>query len=151
MLERLGDERLSVDYAGDGAGALVEAVAAAQRDGSVGVLVWNATLDQSKAAGHAPLDRAVDLEVTGLAPGATYVVTEERVDAEHSNLAATWEGMREPDQAWPEEHQWRELHEADRLEHLAPPRELRADAEGVLRVATTLPMPSLSLIGVAPA
>lgn len=150
LLERLGDERLSVEYAGDGAGALVEAVAASDADGAVGVLVWNATLDQSKAAGHAPLDRAVDLEVTGLVPGAAYVVTEERVDAAHSNLAATWEAMREPDQAWPEEDQWRRLREADRLEQLTPPRELRADADGVLRVATVLPMPSFSMIGLRP-
>lgn len=144
LLERLGEHRLEVTYEGDGAGSLVETVAAADDEGAVGVLVWNATLDQGKAAGHAPLDREVLVEVTGLRPGTTYAVTEERVDAEHADLAGTWHRMREEDQAWPTEEQWETLRRADRLEQEVSTAV--ADERGVLRVRATLPMPSFALL-----
>ena len=49
LLERLG-ARLGVTVTGDGGGSLVEAVAARRDDGTVGVLVWNGTLHQTKRA-----------------------------------------------------------------------------------------------------
>ena len=58
-------------YDGDGGGSLVEAVAAtAADDGDVSVLLWNLTLDQTKAAGvRRARPRRCAVEVTGLDAG----------------------------------------------------------------------------------
>ncbi len=151
MLERLGDTRLPVEYAGDGGGSLVEAVAARADDGSHAVALWNLTLDQNLAAGSDALAREVDVELTGLAPGAAYVLTHERVDQDHSNVASTWGRLREEGQAWPTDEQWAQLREADRLDELEPAISVTADDHGVVRLATTLPMPSMSLLTLTPA
>ena len=50
MLERLGPHRLAVAATGDGAGSLVETLAASGPTG-ITTLLWNLTLDQTKAAG----------------------------------------------------------------------------------------------------
>jgi xylan 1,4-beta-xylosidase len=150
MLERLGETRLPVTFDGDGAGSLVEAVAGSAADGVKTVALWNLTLDQSKAAGDPALGREVTVEVTGLAPGTAYSLTHERVDADHSNIAATWASLRSEGQAWPTEEQWATLREADRLEELEPTTAVTADDAGVVRVTTTLPMPSMSLLTLAP-
>jgi xylan 1,4-beta-xylosidase len=149
MLERLGETRLPVAYDGDGAGSLVEAVAASG-DGTHTVALWNLTLDQSKATGEAALGREVTVELTGLTPGAAYTLTHERVDEEHSNIARVWGDLREDGQAWPTDEQWQVLRDADRLEQLEPAAPVTADESGVLRVTTTLPMPSMSLLTLAP-
>ena len=150
MLERLGDTRLPVEYAGDGGGSLVEAVAARADDGSHAVALWNLTLDQNLAAGSDALAREVDVELTGLTPGAAYVLTHERVDQDHSNVASTWGRLREEGQAWPTDEQWAQLREADRLDELEPAISVTADDHGVVRLATTLPMPSMSLLTLTP-
>jgi xylan 1,4-beta-xylosidase len=147
LLERLGERRLPADLCGDGGGSLVEALAARSRDGgTVSVLAWNMTLDQTKAGGAAPLAREVTVEVTGLAPGSSYSLVHHRVDSEHSNIAAVWGAMRRGDQDWPDDEQWDVLRGADRLETLEPPRQVRADEHGVLAVAFALPMPAMSLL-----
>ncbi len=122
MLERLGDQRLGVALSGDGGGSLVEAVAARSDDGSIGVLAWNLTLDQTKAAGSADLARDVRVAVDGLEPGASYRLTHERVDEDHSNVASAWGRLRREGQDWPDDEQWAALREADRLDELEPAR-----------------------------
>lgn len=144
MLSRLGDRRLSASLTGDGGGSLVEAIAAAS-PGSVSVLLWNLTLDQTKADGSAALARQVRVELSGLEPGATYSLVHERVDQDHSNVTAVWGALKRPGQDWPDEEQWAALREADRLEQL-PVDPVVADASGVAVVETELPMPAMSLL-----
>ena len=62
LLSRLGDVELPVTAAGDGADGLVQAWAGRRADGSVAVLVWASTLDQSKRDGDVSLARRVRLE-----------------------------------------------------------------------------------------
>jgi xylan 1,4-beta-xylosidase len=145
MLERLGPRRLPVSLGGDGGGSLVEAVAASGADGAA-VLLWNLTLDQTKAAGSDALTRAVRVEVSGLEPGTSYSLTHERVDQHHSNVAAVGGALRRDGQDWPDEEQWAALREADRLEELEPARTVTADGAGVVALDVDLPMPAMSLL-----
>jgi xylan 1,4-beta-xylosidase len=149
MMERLGTDRLAVSYSGDGGGSLVEAVACSS-DSGPSVLLWNLTLDQSKASGSAALGRDVVVSVRGLAPGASYTLRHDRVDEDHSNVASLWGRLREPGQDWPTESQWEALREADRLELLEPDRVVTADALGVVEVDVDLPMPSASQLTLTP-
>ena len=114
------------------------------------MLLWNLTLDQTKAAGSDPLTRQVRVELTGLAPGASYELTHLRVDDSHSNVASAWGAMREDGQDWPTGTQWERLREADRLEELEPPRTVTADDDGAVVVETELPMPAMSQLLLAP-
>lgn len=148
MLERLGPRRHPVSLGGDGGGSLVEALAASGPEGTT-VLLWNLTLDQTKAAGSEALARQVRVEVRGLEPGATYTLTHERVDQHHSNVAAVWGALRRDGQGWPDEEQWAALREADRLEELEPARAVAADASGVVSAELELPMPAMSLLTLA--
>ncbi|TIC84419.1 glycosyl hydrolase [Nocardioides sp. GY 10127] len=150
MLERLGDTRLPVTLGGDGGGSLVEAVAARQDDGVLGVLAWNLTLDQTKASGDPALARETSVRLTGLVPGARYTLSHERVDADHSDVTGRWGAMKDPDQAWPTEAQWSELRAHDHLEHLEPTRSVTVGDDGSLEVTTELPMPSMSLLTLTP-
>ena len=151
MLERLGTDRLALSYSGDGGGSLVEGVAASSVAGSMSVMLWNLTLEQDKAAGSDALGRDVVVEVAGLEPGASYTLHHWRVDESHSNVAAAWGRLRSEGQDWPTDAQWETLREADRLEELEPSRGVAADSSGVVRVETALPMPSMSLLSLAPA
>ena len=92
LLERLGTRQLGVTLHGDGAGSLVEALAATEpaAGGEVTTLVWNLTLDQTKASGSDDLARRVRVDYSGLTPGATYTLHHDRVDDEHSDIAAVW-------------------------------------------------------------
>jgi xylan 1,4-beta-xylosidase len=146
MLERLGEQRLAVTPTGDGGGSLVEAVAAASADGTCTVALWNFTLDQTKASGSPGLAREVAVEVEGLVPGATYELSHERVDADHSNIAGVWGRIREEGRDWPTDEQWAELREADRLEEMDPVTKVTPSDDGVVRIETTLPMPAMSLL-----
>lgn len=151
MLERLGSHRLAVSSSGDGADSLVESVAASTDDGEVAVLLWNLTLDQSKAAGSPALSRDVTVEVRGLVAGSSYTLRHERVDEDHSNVASAWGRLREPGQAWPTDAQWESLRAADQLAQLEPDRVVDADESGVVQLHLVLPMPSMShltLVGV---
>jgi xylan 1,4-beta-xylosidase len=145
LLERLGTTRLPVTFDGDGGGSLVEAVATRSDDG-VSVLAWNLTLDQGKATGSPALDRTVAVRVDGLEPGASYTLTHDRVDADHSNVAGTWAALREDGQAWPTDEQWETLRKADRLEQLEEPREVVADEHGRVALDVVLPMPAMSFL-----
>jgi xylan 1,4-beta-xylosidase len=150
LLERLGPTEVAATMSGDGAGSLVEALATTDADGTVSVLAWNLTLDQTKASGAPTLARRIRLEVRGLAAGAGYRLHHDRVDDDHSDIAAVWGRLREERQDWPTEDQWAALREADRLEELEPDRELVADAEGAVVVEFELPMPAMSLVTLAP-
>jgi xylan 1,4-beta-xylosidase len=146
MLERLGDDELSSEIRGDGAGSLVEAWASGDPGGRVAIAVWNGTLDQTKASGDPALDRSVTLEIEGLRPG-TYEVRHHRVDAGHSNIARTWERLGKPD--WPDDAGWAALRAADHLEDLEPPREVLGDG-GSIELTFHLPMPAMSLVELVP-
>jgi xylan 1,4-beta-xylosidase len=150
LLERLGEEQVAVDLAGDGAGSLVEALAATDPSGEVTVLTWNLTLDQTKASGAPELSRRVRVELGGLAPSTSYALRHERVDDDHSDIAAVWGRLRDDGQAWPTESQWAALREADRLDVLTPDEDRTSDADGALVVEYDLPMPGMSLLTVTP-
>jgi xylan 1,4-beta-xylosidase len=151
ILERLADDELASEIDGDGAGSLVEAWASADPDGRIAIAIWNGTLDQSKVDGHEALDRHVTLAVTGLKPG-TYELRHHRVDADHSNIVRTWERLGRPD--WPDDAGWARLREADRLELLESPRQIRVERAGAddgrLELEFELPMPAISLVELAP-
>src|SRR5580704_17404988 len=79
LLGRLGRSRLPVSVSGDGAGGLVEALAARHDDGRIGVLAWNVTLDQSKIGGAPLLNRTIRLRVS-VPAGAAFAVRHYRID-----------------------------------------------------------------------
>jgi xylan 1,4-beta-xylosidase len=142
MLEALGPERLPVDLAGDGAGSLVRALATRDPAGSVQVLVWNGTLDQSKCLGDPGLSRSVRLRVAGLRSGA-YRASHHRVDGERSNVVRAWEELGAPE--WPDSAGWAALRARDQLEELEPDR-LVEPARHELVFDFELPMPGASLL-----
>jgi xylan 1,4-beta-xylosidase len=147
LLERLGPERLAVAVSGDGGGSLVEALAARRDDGAVGVLVWNGTLDQTKAGGDPALGRRVSVLLDGLVAG-RYEMHHVRVDAEHSNVSGAWARIG-GGADWPTEGQWAELRAADRLEELHPPESVEP-ADGSVGVEFDLPMPGISFLELVP-
>jgi xylan 1,4-beta-xylosidase len=148
LLSRLGRSRLPVTLHGDGAGGLVEALAARHDDGRIGVLAWNVTLDQSKIAGAPALDRQVRLRV-GVPAGTAYDVRHYRIDAGHSNIVPAWELMREG-APWPSPEQWAALGHRNTLDELDPPQRAAPDGEGTLEVGFDLPMPAVSYLELTP-
>jgi xylan 1,4-beta-xylosidase len=148
LLGRLGRSRLPVSVSGDGAGGLVEALAARHDDGRIGVLAWNATLDQSKIAGAPVLDRWVRLRVS-VPAGAWYTVRHYRIDARHSNIVPAWERMR-GGAPWPTPDQWAELDELNTLDELRPAERAAAGGDGMLEFGFDLPMPAVSYLELAP-
>jgi xylan 1,4-beta-xylosidase len=144
MLERLGEDELATGLTGDGAGGLVDAWASRDVDGRLAILVWNGTLDQSKTAGDTRLDRDIRLIVDGL-PHGRATVRHHRVDADHSNVSATWANAGNGD--WPDATSWSRLRAADRLEELGPARS-EVVADGRVTLEFELPMPSISLVEV---
>jgi xylan 1,4-beta-xylosidase len=147
MLDRLGDDELATELAGDGAGSLVEAWAGRDGTGRVAVALWNGTLNQSTVDGEPALGRHVALQVTGL-PAGRYQLRHFRVDAGHSNLAARWRA-RSGGADWPDESGWQALRDADRLAELRPARPVTPRA-GAVEVEFDLPMPALSLLELLP-
>jgi len=148
LLARLGRSRLPVQMSGDGAGGLVEALAARHEDGRIGVLAWNVTLDQSKIGGDPLLDRQVRIRVS-VPPGAAYVIRHYRIDAGHSNIVRAWEQMRRG-APWPSDGQWAELRERNTLDELGPPERATAGRDGVLESGFDLPMPGVSCLELIP-
>ena len=144
ILERLGEQELRTSIDGDGAGGLVEAWATRDPDGRVAIALWNGTIDQSKAEGDSLLDRSIRLAIRGLAPGPA-CVRHRRVDTNHSNISAHWDGGD-----WPDATAWTRLRSADHLDELEPERRITVGHEGHLQLDFELPMPSVSLIEVLP-
>jgi xylan 1,4-beta-xylosidase len=152
LLAGMGRHRLRVEVSGDGAGGLVDALAARHDDGRTGILVWNGTLDQGKMAGDARLDREVRLRLR-VPPGPAYTARHYRIDAEHSNIAAAWEKLRAPASqparaAWPREDQWQTLRKMNTLDEVVPPAQVTA-VNGLLELAFELPMPGVSYLEIA--
>jgi xylan 1,4-beta-xylosidase len=148
LLARLGRRRLRVAVRGDGAGGLVQALAARDDDGRIAVLAWNATLDQSRMDREPLLDRSVRLRVAA-PPGTTYVARHYRIDEAHSNVVAAWNEMR-GSAPWPADAQWQALRELNTLDELCPPTRVTADG-GRLEFAFGLPMPGISCLELVPA
>jgi xylan 1,4-beta-xylosidase len=148
LLARLGRTRLPVAVSDDGAGGLVEALAARHDDGRLGVLAWNVTLDQGKIGGDALLDRRVRVRVS-VPPGTAYAVRHYRIDAGHSNIVPAWERMR-GGAPWPSQEQWTELAELNTLDELGAPQQAVADGDGVLEFGFDLPMPAVSYLELLP-
>lgn len=144
LAERLGRDELAVGLHGDGANSLVEAWAARREDGTVTVLLWNGTLDQSKAGGAPDLDRRIRLAVTGLGPG-RHLVRHWRVDATHSNVAASWAELGGGD--WPDQQQWSQLRTRDVVDEYQPARRYDGDT---VELDFPLPMPGISFLEVSP-
>ena len=145
----MGRHRLRVQVSGDGAGGLVDALAAWHDDGRTGILVWNGTLDQGKMAGDARFDREVRLRLW-VPPGPAYTARHYRIDAEHSNIVADWEKLRAPGSqparaAWPREDQWQTLRKMNTLDEVVPPTQVTA-VNGLLELAFELPMPGISYL-----
>jgi xylan 1,4-beta-xylosidase len=148
LLARLGPHRLPVAVSGDGAGGLVQALAARHDDGRIGILAWNGTLDQGKIGGEPDLDRQVRLRVQ-VTPGSSYTVRHFRIDAGHSNIAPAWERMSRG-AAWPSGEQWAALRELNTLEELVPPQRRAARGDGLAEFAFGLPMPGVSYLELVP-
>ena len=148
LLARLGRYRLPVSVSGDGAGGLVEALAARHDDGRTGILAWNVTLNQGKIGGDPVLDRRVQVRVAA-APGASYTVRHYRIDAQHSNVVPVWEHMRRGAQ-WPTEEQWARLGELNTLDELCPPERAATGTDGMLEFVFDLPMPGVSCLELIP-
>jgi xylan 1,4-beta-xylosidase len=148
LLARLGRARLPVTVSGDGAGGLVEALAARHDDGRIAVLAWNVTLDQSKIAGDPLLDRRMRIRVS-VRPGTAYMVRHYRIDAGHSNIVPAWERMRDGS-PWPSREQWGELGRLNTLDELGPPERATVGGDGVLELAFDLPMPGVSCLELVP-
>lgn len=147
LAERLGEHEVAVTLDGDGAGGMVEAWAARAEDGRVGVLVWNGTLDQSKAGGSEMLGRRVELQVCGLV-GAAFELRHYRVDSSHSNIAAAWQRLSSGAD-WPTSEQWGALRSADRLDEYEPARHL-SPSDGTVALSFDLPMPGVTLVELVP-
>lgn len=136
LLSGLAGGRVPAAVTGDGAEAMVEALATTT-ESTVDILVWNGTLDQSKIDGCADLDRTVDVEVSGLTPG-TYELTSRRVDERHGNIGRTWRDL--DGHTWPTDTQWQALRLGDTLgvDYLG-----RVETTGTATVTVELPMPGI--------
>ncbi|MEN3609813.1 xylan 1,4-beta-xylosidase [Plantactinospora sp. ZYX-F-223] len=147
LADRLGEHELPATLTGDGAESLVEAWAARDDDGTVTVLAWNGTLDQSKAGGDRRLDRDVRVELRGLDAG-SYRVRHWRVDQEHSNIRRVWQDLDGGD--WPTGEQWELLRARDTLDEYRPEQVVRV-VDGGCDVDFPLPMPGVSFLRLEPA
>jgi xylan 1,4-beta-xylosidase len=136
LLSRLGPVELPVTYDGDGGGSLVEAWASRDRD-RIAVLLWNLTLDQSKADGAAELTRSVRVQLRGVDPSWEATATTLAIGV--ADLATAAEGL--PD--WPTDNQLADLAERTRL--VSAPLEWNGSA-----VEVTLPMPAAVLLELRP-
>jgi xylan 1,4-beta-xylosidase len=135
LAEQLGRGGVALHLEGDGAGSLVDAWAAKHDDGSIDVLVWNGTLDQSKAAGSPLLARKVQIRVEGQ-DVPSYDATLARVDEAHSNIARAWKGTTD----WPSEPEWEALRRADRL------AEESVEVSRAGEISLDLPMPGIARV-----
>ncbi|MBA3740793.1 MAG: xylan 1,4-beta-xylosidase, partial [Chloroflexi bacterium] len=147
MLEQLLPERVAVAVTGDGAGDMVQAIGSRADDGRVTVLVWNGTVDVSKARGDPLLDRETSLTISGLT-AAHYRLHHRRLDEVHSNLARAWADIGGTAD-WPDEDQWQELAARNHLEDLEEEQPVEI-TDGSLELAFDLPMPSVSLLELEP-
>ena len=145
LAQRLGDTALPAVVSGDGADSLVESWTGRGDDGTVGVLVWNGTLDHSRRDGDPALDRSVRVRVTGLADRA-HDLRVWRVDDDHGNVAGRWREMGGGD--WPTDEQWAALAAHDRLDPAST--DTVEPVDGVVDVMLDLPNPSIAMVELVP-
>lgn len=138
LLDRLGPVELPLTMSGDGGGSLVEAWASRDRD-RIAVLVWNLTLDQTKADGAAELARTIRLEVPGI--DESWQVTATTLARGVGDIAAVADDLGVGD--WPADDQWKALAERSAL----TTRPIVAEGN---TVEFTLPMPSAVLLEFKP-
>ncbi|MEV0285789.1 MULTISPECIES: xylan 1,4-beta-xylosidase [unclassified Kribbella] len=138
LLSRLGPVELPVTLTGDGGGSLVEAWAS-RDDERIAVLLWNLTLDQTKAGGAPELSRTVRVEVPGVDPAWEATATTLGIGVGDVATAAVELGVED----WPTDEQLAELAERTRL--VSTPLESSGAA-----VELTLPMPSAVLLELRP-
>jgi xylan 1,4-beta-xylosidase len=143
LLQDMGTNLIQLDLQGDGAGSLVDAWASHKPGGSIDILAWNGTLDQSKIQGSLLLNRHLDITIEQL-EDRTYHCSLARVDANHSNIAAHWQS----DQDWPTPEQWKQLHTIDKLDEQSLPDVKPVD--GVARLDLELPMPGVIRLRLTP-
>ncbi len=148
LLHQLGTGRIALEGDGDGFGGLITGWATRNDDGGVKVLLSNVTPDQTQANGNLLLGRMVSMTISDLPPGQRFRLQHFRVDDSHSNVYKAWQEMGQPD--WPTSSQLAELHRRDDLEMLEPSREIEADEQGRCVIQFEMPMPSLSLLVIAP-
>ncbi|GAA0497449.1 hypothetical protein Ade02nite_54250 [Paractinoplanes deccanensis] len=137
LAERLGPHELPVALTGDGAGSLVEAWASRHPDGSLAILLWNSTLDHTKAHGAPELARTVRLTLDLAIP---HRLRTWRVDHTHGNITTHFAGE------WPTPAQWHTLQQADHLPESEPSRRIPPGADVVL----DLPNPGIAFLTLHP-
>jgi xylan 1,4-beta-xylosidase len=143
LAESLGTELVQCDLRGDGAGSLANAWASRKPDGTIAILVWNGTLDQSKYQGDPLLDRRIGVDIEQLAEDA-YQCSLARIDAAHSNIFTQWHA----EDPWPTTEQWARLHAADKLdEHPLPDI---VPHNGTAHIDFDLPMPGVARLWLTP-
>jgi len=143
LAESLGRDLVQCDLQGDGAGSLVDAWASRKPDGSIHILTWNGTLDQSKTQGDALLDRRLALHIEQLTDQA-YRCVLARVDSIHSNIAAHWHA----EDGWPTPEQWDRLHAIDKLDEQTLPD--ITPVAGDAQLELDLPLPGVLLLHLIP-
>lgn len=148
LAEELGTDARQVNLFGDGAESLVDAWATRHPDGTVDLLVWNGTLDQSKVSGHPLLDRRLAVRIEGLSqpPSRARLA---RIDALHTNLARAFSDIGPFDALpdWPDEKGWERLNAADRLDE----QDVATTwASGAFLLALDLPMPGVARLRLFP-
>lgn len=143
LAESLGTELVQCDLQGDGAGSLVDAWATRKPDGSIHILAWNGTLDQSKTQGDPLLNRRLALHIVQLTAQA-YRCVLSRVDSIHSNIAAHWH----TEDGWPTAEQWNRLHTIDTLDEQTLPDII--PVAGNAQLEFDLPLPGVLLLRLLP-
>ncbi|MEV6416570.1 xylan 1,4-beta-xylosidase [Kribbella sp. NPDC051718] len=138
LLSRLGPVELPLTLEGDGGGSLVEAWASRDRD-RIAVLLWNLTLDQSKADGAPDLTREITLSFAGVDP--TWVATATWLNSRSGDLVAEAAALGVGE--WPTDEQWGRLAERSQLQTVA----LERTGEDL---TITLEMPSAVLVELRP-
>ncbi|MDQ2959712.1 MAG: hypothetical protein M3R48_01480, partial [Candidatus Dormibacteraeota bacterium] len=144
MVNELGDDVLTVQLRGDGAGGLVDAWATRAADGRVDTLVWNVATNATQYGGNSPLQRTVRLRISGLRNHA-YSARLARIDERHSNIARHCP----PGLVWPDPRQWEELRAQDHLDEW-PLDDLEVRA-GSAELELKLPMPGVARLRLEPA
>ena len=110
---------------------------ATRSDRGIAVLLWNYHDDDLPAAAA-----QIELTIEGV-PGASVMVTHERVDGAHGNSYEAWKRMGSPQP--PTKEQYRVLEREGRLAALEPPRRVRTKG-GAIRLTFALPRQAVSLI-----
>jgi xylan 1,4-beta-xylosidase len=141
LLAQLGDTELPVTASGDGANGLVQTWATRRGDGSLAVLVWCSTLDQTKRDGDPALARRIRLQLTGTAATRATVT---RLDREHGDITTFADQLGIGD--WPTDDQWDKLRTVDQLTPVGIDLTPRSDGSVV---ELDLPQPGAVLIEIA--